>query len=113
MCPDGVESVAVDVNPIVGGAFRFDMRTKEGAVLVHTGQYLEIERPDKLMFTWNSPVLGDHSSQVTVEFHEQAENCLVVLRHELPPDDALVEGHRQGWTSILDHFVQEQSTNKV
>ena len=112
MRPGDTELAYVEVHPVVGGTFRFDMQADDGRVFVHTGQYLEIQRPRKLMFTWNSTVLGDHSSQVTVEFYEQAENCLMVLLHELPPDDALVESHRQGWTTILDLFVQYQQANR-
>ncbi len=112
MRPGDTELVYVEVHPVVGGAFRFDMQTEDGRVFVHTGQYLEIQRPDKLMFTWNSTVLGDRSSQVTVEFYAQAGNCLMVLLHELPPDDALVEDHRQGWTTILDLFVEQQRANR-
>ena len=28
---------------------------------VHTGKYLEITPPEKLVFTWNSPCAGDYS----------------------------------------------------
>jgi uncharacterized protein YndB with AHSA1/START domain len=48
----------IEVNPVVGGTFRFDMRDKGGQIHVHTGQYLEIQRPEKLRFTWNSTILG-------------------------------------------------------
>jgi len=112
MCAMNTKVAYVEVHPVVGGTFRIDMQAEDGRIFVHTGQYLEIRRPHKLMFTWNSTVLGDHSSQVTVEFHEQAENCLLVLLHELPPDDALVESHRQGWTTILDLFVEQQRANR-
>ena len=105
MCAMDTKVAYVEVHPVVGGTFRIDMQAEDGRIYVHTGQYLEIRRPDKLAFTWNSTMLGDRSSQVTVEFYEQAENCLLVLLHELPPDDALVESHRQGWTTILDLFA--------
>jgi len=102
MRPGDSEAIHVELHPVVGGTFRIDTQTKDGRVVVHTGQYLEIQRPDRLMFTWNSSVLGDHSSYVTVEFHAQGENCLMVLFHELPPDDVIFEDHRQGWTTVLD-----------
>src|ERR1051326_6882919 len=70
-----VVAAYVELNPVVGGTFRIDMQREDGRIFVHTGEYLAIERPHKLVFTWNSTVLGDHSSLVTVEFHEQAENC--------------------------------------
>jgi uncharacterized protein YndB with AHSA1/START domain len=108
MRPGDAEAIFVELHPVVGGTFRIDTQTKEGRVVVHTGQYLAIQRPEKLMFTWNSSVLGERSSQVTVEFHVQGENCLMVLMHELPPDEALIEDHRMGWTTVLN--LLEQAT---
>lgn len=112
MRPGDADVAYVELHPVVGGTFRIDTQTKDGRVHVHTGEYLEIKRPDKLVFTWNSTVLGDRSSRVIIEFHEQAGNCLMVLTHELPPDAELVEDHRQGWTIILDLFVQHQAANQ-
>ena len=111
MRPGDTDVAYVEVHPVVGGTFRIDMQAQDGRVFVHTGQYLVIQRPDKLMFTWNSSILGDYSSQVTVEFYEQGENCLMVLLHELPPDDAIIEDHRQGWTAILDLLAQQQKAS--
>jgi uncharacterized protein YndB with AHSA1/START domain len=107
MRPGDSDVVFADVHPFVGGTFRFDTQTKDGRVVVHSGKYLEIQRPDKLVFTWNSSVLGEHSSQVTVEFYDQADKCLMVLLHELPPDEALLEDHRKGWETILDLLAHE------
>src|SRR5689334_1704589 len=112
MRPGDADVIYLELHPVVGGTFRIDTQTQDGRVVVHSGEYLEIKRPDKLMFTWNSTVLGDRSSQVTVEFYEQAENCLIVLVHELPPDDAIFEDHRKGWTGILDLFAQAQSAGE-
>jgi uncharacterized protein YndB with AHSA1/START domain len=108
MRPGDAEVIYVELNPVVGGTFRIDTRTAEGRVVVHTGEYLEIQRPDKLRFSWNSSVLGDQLSQVTIELYAQAENCLMVLMHELPPDDLIFEDHRNGWSTVLDLLVQEQ-----
>lgn len=106
MRPGDADAIYVELHPIVGGTFRIDTRTRDGRVVVHTGQYLEIQPPEKLRFTWNSSVLGEESSQVTLEFHPQGENCLMVLMHDLPPDDALFADHQNGWTTVLDLFVQ-------
>src|SRR5260221_13019344 len=110
MRPGDSDVVHIELNPVIGGTFRIDTQTRDGSIIVHTGQYLEIQRPEKLVFTWNSTVLGDQPSQVTIELYEQAENCLMVLLHELPPDDALYEDHRKGWTAVLDLF--EQTANE-
>jgi len=109
--PGNAEVIHAELQPFVGGTFRIDTKTEDGRIFVHTGAYLVIERPDKLVFTWDSTVLGDHSSQVTVEFYEQGENCLMVLMHELPPDNALFEDHRKGWAIVLDLLAEDQKTN--
>jgi uncharacterized protein YndB with AHSA1/START domain len=113
MRPGDSDVIYAELNPVVGGTFRIDMRKNDGQLYVHEGQYLEIRRPAKIVFTWNSTVLGDRSSRVTVEFFKQAENCLMVLLHDLPPDDALVEDHRQGWTTILDLLVKQQKSDEA
>lgn len=110
MRPDDSVVVHIELNPVVGGAFRIDTRAKDGRIHAHSGHYVEIQRPHKLSFTWNSTVLGDHSSQVTVEFHQEAENCLMVLTHELPPDEEILRAHEAGWTGILDLLVQQQNS---
>jgi len=112
MRPGDADVIFVELDPVVGGTFRIDTQTQDGRVVIHSGRYLEINRPEKLMFTWNSSVLGERSSQVTVEFYRQGESCLMVLMHDLPPDDAIFEDHRNGWTGILDLFVREQRASE-
>ena len=113
MRPGDSEAIHVELNPTVGGIFRFDTRTKDGRIHVHRGQYLEIERPERLVFSWNSSVLGERPSQVTVELFAQGKDCLMVLVHELPPDEALFEDHRKGWITILDLFVQQRRAGEA
>ncbi len=111
MRPGGAKVVHAELQPIVGGTFRIDTQTDDGHIFVHTGQYLVINRPRKLVFTWNSTVLGDRPSQVTVEFHEQGEDCLMVLLHDLPPDEAIFEDHRNGWAIVLDLLAEVQKAD--
>jgi len=110
MRPSDAELVYVELHPVVGGIFRFDLRESDGRIFAHWGKYLEIQRPKKLKFTWNSTVLGDRTSQVTVEFHPQADLCLMVLVHDLPEDDAIYHDHLRGWSVILDRFAEAQRT---
>ena len=111
MRPGDSMVVHAEVEPVVGGTFRIDTQTNDGRIFTHRGQYLVVERPDKLVFTWNSTVLGEHSTQVTVEFYEQGEDCLMVLLHELPPNQGMFEDHRNGWATVLDLFAENQKTN--
>src|SRR5688500_1328867 len=54
----------------VGGRFSFVVE-REGKEFDHTGEYLEIERPRRLAFTWGIRGMSDDSaSRVTLEFRE-------------------------------------------
>src|SRR5690242_14564601 len=48
----------------VGGSFRFDLEDGSDAIV---GTYLEIVRPEKLIFTWSNGVTRGEETVVTVE----------------------------------------------
>ena len=53
MCPRPDRCVAVTVQPHVGGKVRFDVDHAGGLVII-SGQFLAIERPRLLRFTWSN-----------------------------------------------------------
>jgi uncharacterized protein YndB with AHSA1/START domain len=66
----------------------------------HQGEYLVIEPPSLLSFTWISAATDLRPTVVTVELHERAGATELVLTHRrLPPER--IEAHRQGWTDIV------------
>ena len=65
----------------------------------HSGRFLEITRPRRIVFTWTSPHAGQ-DTRVTLDFAAAGERTLLTLTHERLPE-AMVEAHRGGWTS---HF---------
>lgn len=108
LSPTGRARAEVDAS--VGGRFRVVMLGDPGDPvagdgLVHTGEYLEIDRFRRLVFTWVSPYTGPEPSRVTVDFEEAGSATRVVLLHEQLPADA-VASHRGGWGAILDNLVR-------
>ena len=99
MCPGPVVRTEVELDPRVGGKFRILMRKPDGAV-EHTGEYLAIEPPARLQFTWISENTDRLPSVVTVELLERGTGTEIVLTHRRLPE-AKVDGHRRGWTDIL------------
>lgn len=100
MRPGSTRHVNVKVDPRVGGAFEIIMHTDTGPV-PHTGIYRAIERPRKLVFTWNSPYAQHIDSVVTVEFLAARGATEIVLTHEGLPSVEMVAAHNSGWSDIL------------
>lgn len=86
-----------------GGAFEIVMHGPEDEVR-HVGRYLSIDRPRKLVFTWNSPATGHRDSLVTVEFFGHAGTTEIVVTHRQLPGDACA-AHSDGWADTLDRLA--------
>ena len=100
MRPGGSTHATVTVDPRVGGGFRIVMEGAPHGCVEHTGEYLAIEPPNRLSFTWISKYTDQRPTVVTIEFHERGTGTELVLTHRgLPARE--IEGHRQGWTDIL------------
>jgi uncharacterized protein YndB with AHSA1/START domain len=72
MSPVGSASASVDLR--VGGAFEIVMKSGDTAI-PHTGKFVEIEKPTRLVFTWVSPYTGPETSLVTVELETDGEKA--------------------------------------
>jgi uncharacterized protein YndB with AHSA1/START domain len=85
----------------VGGRFRIVMKDAE-AEHEHTGEYLVLDRPRKLVFTWISKATGWARTTVTVELRSLGnDRTELTLTHEGLPESAL-PGHRSGWGDIAE-----------
>ncbi|WP_127792500.1 SRPBCC domain-containing protein [Agromyces sp. LHK192] len=99
---DGTPVVVAE--PRVGGGFSITMSGPTGDV-VHLGDYLRIDRPHALDFTWRSEHTVGVDSVVHVTFTPDDDATLVAVRHELLPDEESAGKHRAGWTEILDRYA--------
>ena len=88
----------------VGGAYQIDM-IGEDAVHVHRGKFMEIDPPQKLVFTWTSDGTGQKETLVTITFVHNDEGTLLTLVHEDFAETEMVEKHTGGWSVILDKLA--------
>jgi uncharacterized protein YndB with AHSA1/START domain len=94
------EIVRMRLDPHVGGSFSFIVR-RQGEEIDHVGQYLEIFRPRRLMFTWGVKTTSDRS-KVTVDIVSIKTGCEVTLTHELHPNWAdYADRTAAAWTKML------------
>ena len=92
----------VEAEPVVGG--RLHVVMVDGDVrLEHDGEFLDVQRPIRLAFTWRSRFTGDRPTVVTVELSDEDGKTRLVLEHEGLPADAR-ESHESGWGGILDRL---------
>lgn len=87
------------VDPVEGGAFEIIMKVGEKE-LPHSGVYETIDRPGRLVFTWESPHSIDGST-VTVEFAPVDGGTEVTLTQVRFSSEDSRDGHEKGWTAIL------------
>ncbi len=98
--PDLV-SPGCDVDLRVGGRYVLRMHDRvSGRAHVVAGEYREVDRPRRLVYTWCWE--GEqHVSLVTVEFLPAGESTTVVLAHEGLESDESRGAHGEGWTGTL------------
>jgi uncharacterized protein YndB with AHSA1/START domain len=101
MSPIGTVEAEVDLR--VGGTLRIVMRG-DGTVIEHVGEYLEIEPPRRLVFTWASAFTGAEPSLVTLELEPDGADAtkLHLIHSRLP--ESIVVSHQDGWGAMLDRL---------
>jgi uncharacterized protein YndB with AHSA1/START domain len=99
--PDMAET-NVEIDAREGGHFKFTMNLGDEKI-PHTGKYVEISRPDKLVFTWESQYSVVDNSTVTLKF-TQMDNYKtnISLSHVKFIDEEARSGHEEGWSNVLD-----------
>lgn len=100
--PDG-EMVKVEIDAVAGGKFTFVER-RQGQEVEHSGRYLEIERPRRLVFEFCVPAFSSEVSRVEIDIVELSEGgCRLSLTTQAPRDFAARS--REGWANILSSLA--------
>jgi uncharacterized protein YndB with AHSA1/START domain len=93
----------VKIEARVGGSYLI-VENREGADVEHIGEYLEIDRPRRLVFTLKVPKYSQESTKVTIEIRALNSGCELTLTHEgVLPD--YVASTTSGWKMILDSLA--------
>jgi uncharacterized protein YndB with AHSA1/START domain len=101
---EGWAFAGASVDLRVGGRYRLAMTGPDGRTHAATGVYREVERPTRLVFTWDweDPASRIGETVVTVEFRDLgAVGTEVLISHDRFPDAARLGRHRQGWSELL------------
>jgi uncharacterized protein YndB with AHSA1/START domain len=97
----------VEIDARVGGRFTFsDMRAEGEAV--HWGEYRQIDRPHKLVFTWwtSEEDEREENSVVTLTIEPADGGCVATIAHEMSDEwREWVAKTRQGWGGMLTQIA--------
>ncbi len=100
------ELVHVRVDARVGGRFSFKVM-RGGAAIDHVGTYREIDRPNRLVFTWGVDDEQGDLSVVTIDITPRGAACTLTLTHQLDPAWAeYAERTQAGWTHITGKLAE-------
>ena len=96
----------VKVDARIGGSYLI-VENREGTDVEHVGEYLEIDRPRRLVFTLKVPKYSEESTKVTIEIRALESGCKLTLTHEgVLPD--YIASTTSGWNMILDKLAATQ-----
>jgi uncharacterized protein YndB with AHSA1/START domain len=102
--PEAVVTEAA-AEPVTGGRLLVVMHA-HGRDERHEGQYLAIDRPNRLRFTWSSSAAGTDSVVDITLLVTGDDHTMILLKHEQLRTHASRENHREGWRRILDNLAK-------
>lgn len=103
--PDGfvIPRVESDLRP--GGAYRIEMQPPQGASFFLAGEFLDVDPPALLSYTfrWEDPDPADRETTVTLELHGVGASStrLVFVQGDFATEGRLAL-HDEGWTQGFD-----------
>ena len=102
------EIVEIEIDARVGGKFVFVDRRDTGEFkgdIRHVGEYLEINRPRRLVFTFGVPQFDPAMTRVEIDIVARGSGCeLTLTHHDVPPEWR--ERTNQGWTMLLGNLAK-------
>jgi uncharacterized protein YndB with AHSA1/START domain len=114
MCPYPARLRRVELDPVVGGRYRFEIMEGGGDMLV-VGRFLALERPHTIRFTWSCSTWPDplQESIVSVELRPagSGKDTHMTIRHELVPPDTIAS-HQAGWRLVADQLADRLSRQR-
>jgi uncharacterized protein YndB with AHSA1/START domain len=85
------------------------MRSPDGDEYIHAGEYLEIDRPARLVFThkWESNDLEPRvTTEITVTLNERdGKTDMIFVQSGLGTRESAAS-HKHGWTGAFDNLAR-------
>jgi len=101
--PRGATCKVTAIDPRRGGQFEAAMSMPDGRNIVVFGTYRDVQRPARLVFTWQGDCFNA-STLVTLTFRAEGTGTLMTLCQEGFDQDAMRAGFESGWSGVGGSF---------
>ncbi len=102
--PAEVQCTSAEIDLRVGGRFKLANQLPDGSVIWIGGEFLAVEPPGRLVYTWQVDDQPPDQQQVTVRFEPCDGGTEVIVLHERMTQRAQRESHEYGWNGCLDRL---------
>ena len=101
---EGWQEPSAEVDLRVGGTIRVVMRDPSGAPVEAGGQYTEIDRPNRLAFTWTFEDDPSNEQMIELDFTERDGVTTVLFVNSNISEERRRDQQYEGWSTCLDEM---------
>jgi len=113
--PDDRPAISAEVDARVGGGFRVRFRTADGLEHECAGEFLAIEKPERVVMSWRWTHNGqlderDKVSHVEIRLRAIETGTELTLVHSLLSNEDSARAHEGGWDGALQKLIRRFPT---
>ncbi len=119
--PDAGPVLLAETDVRAGGRFRVRFRMLNDSEHESSGQYLEVERPSRLVMTWRWTHGGDpveagpeepNESRIEIDLRPIDTGTELTFTHSHLRTEASRTSHEQGWNGALDKLARHFTSDR-
>jgi uncharacterized protein YndB with AHSA1/START domain len=99
--PASVDCVWFEIDLQVGGGYQIGNEHPDGSITWISGEFEEIERPHRFVFTWRLRGSEGPPERVIVRFDLRDDETEVIVIHQRITSAAARDSHELGWHGCL------------
>jgi uncharacterized protein YndB with AHSA1/START domain len=106
--PRGFTTPRIDLDPRPGGSYEIEMQPPEGEPFHLRGEFLQVDPPDRLVYTfrWDPPDPDDRETVVTLSLQEQGDRTQVELSQGEFTTEERRALHEGGWADSFERLAE-------
>jgi uncharacterized protein YndB with AHSA1/START domain len=98
--PETIATVA-EIDLRVGGRYRIAFRSPDGEQNQVGGEYLELQPPERLVFSWAFHTTPERVSRVSITLRPVADGTELTFVHDRFVDLQARDNHERGWHAFF------------